>query len=45
MSRVGEHHAAGADHVCVQVLTADPSAFPRDQWRRIAVACKDDRPQ
>lgn len=39
MRRVAEHHAAGADHVCVQVLLADPKAFPREQWRRIAAAC------
>jgi probable F420-dependent oxidoreductase len=38
MRRVAEHHAAGADHVCVQVLLADPQAFPREQWRRIAAA-------
>lgn len=38
MRRVAEHHAAGADHVCVQVLTADPTEFPREQWRRIAAA-------
>lgn len=38
MRRVAEHHAAGADHVCVQVLLADPKAFPREQWRRIAAA-------
>jgi len=36
LRRVQEHHAAGADHVCVQVLTPDPTAFPREQWRRIA---------
>ncbi len=36
--RVDEHRAAGADHVCVQVLTDDPRAFPRPQWRRIAAA-------
>ncbi|MBL7493341.1 TIGR03620 family F420-dependent LLM class oxidoreductase [Frankia sp. AgB1.9] len=36
--RVEEHHAAGADHVAVQVLTADPRAFPREQWRRLAAA-------
>jgi probable F420-dependent oxidoreductase len=36
MRRVAEHQAAGADHVCVQVLTADPTEFPREQWRRIA---------
>jgi probable F420-dependent oxidoreductase len=38
LRRVAEHHAAGADHVCVQVLLADPQAFPREQWRRIAAA-------
>ncbi|HSS23602.1 MAG TPA: LLM class F420-dependent oxidoreductase [Mycobacterium sp.] len=38
MRRIGEHRSAGADHVCVQVLTADPRAFPREQWRRIAAA-------
>lgn len=38
MCRVAEHRAAGADHVCVQVLTADPTEFPREQWRRIAAA-------
>ncbi len=39
MRRVAEHRSAGADHVCIQVLTADPRAFPREQWRRIAAAC------
>jgi len=38
MRPVAEHRAAGADHVCVQVLTADPTEFPREQWRRIAAA-------
>jgi hypothetical protein len=38
MRRAGEHRSAGADHVCIQVLTADPRAFPREQWRRIAAA-------
>lgn len=36
--RVEEHRAAGADHVCVQVVTADPREFPREQWRRLAAA-------
>jgi len=45
MRRVAEHRSAGADHVCVQVLTADQTAFPREQWRRIASACNDDRPR
>jgi probable F420-dependent oxidoreductase len=38
MRRVAEHHAAGANHVCVQVLTDDLRTFPREQWRRIAAA-------
>jgi probable F420-dependent oxidoreductase len=38
VQRVNEHRAAGADHVCVQVLTADPLEFPREQWRRLAAA-------
>lgn len=38
LRRVAEHHEAGADHVCVQVLTEDPKQFPREQWRRIAAA-------
>ncbi|WP_018636978.1 LLM class F420-dependent oxidoreductase [Parafrankia elaeagni] len=36
--RVEEHQAAGADHVCLQVLLADQRALPRDQWRRLAAA-------
>ncbi len=36
-SRVAEHHAAGADHVCVQVLTGD-MAMPESEWRRLAPA-------
>ncbi|KUI01891.1 LLM class F420-dependent oxidoreductase [Mycobacterium sp. IS-3022] len=40
LERVREHHDAGADHVCVQVLTADPREFPRDQWRRLAAALR-----
>jgi probable F420-dependent oxidoreductase len=38
VGRVQEHLAAGADHVCVQVITADPREFPREQWRRLAAA-------
>ena len=33
--RVAAHHAAGADHVCVQVLQ-DGMAMPEAQWRRLA---------
>jgi probable F420-dependent oxidoreductase len=38
LRRLKEHRAAGANHVCVQVLTADPQEFPREQWRRLAAA-------
>jgi probable F420-dependent oxidoreductase len=36
-ARVAEHHAAGADHVCVQVLQ-DGTDFPGNQLRRLADA-------
>lgn len=36
-ARVAEHHAAGADHVCVQVLTGR-GGLPREQWRALAPA-------
>ena len=35
---VGEHVAAGADEVAVQVLTGDGSVFPRRQFRELAGA-------
>jgi probable F420-dependent oxidoreductase len=37
-ARVRGHHDAGADHVCVQVLTADPRALPLAEWRALAPA-------
>jgi probable F420-dependent oxidoreductase len=37
-ARVQEHRDAGADHVCIQVLTDDPRAFPTEQWRALAPA-------
>jgi len=37
VDRVRQHHDAGADHVCVQVL-ADGPAATRDGWRRLAPA-------
>jgi probable F420-dependent oxidoreductase len=36
LARVQEHRDAGADHVCIQALTADPRDWPRDAWRRLA---------
>ncbi len=37
VARVAEHHAAGADHVCIQVLRAD-NEFPRAEWKLLADA-------
>lgn len=34
--RVDAHLAAGADHVCLQVLPPDQFSVPRDEWRRLA---------
>jgi probable F420-dependent oxidoreductase len=34
--RVQEHHAAGADHVCLQVLTVDRRRVPVDEWATLA---------
>jgi probable F420-dependent oxidoreductase len=36
--RVDEHLAAGADHVCVEVLTGDDTTLPLEAWRRLAPA-------
>ena len=35
LQRINEHRAAGADHVCLQVLGAN-DAPPFDDWRRLA---------
>jgi probable F420-dependent oxidoreductase len=37
-TRIQEHRDAGADHVCIQVLTSDPRALPVDEWRVLAPA-------
>lgn len=34
--RLAQHYRAGADHICIQALTADPSALPREEWRTLA---------
>ncbi|MFJ9574803.1 TIGR03620 family F420-dependent LLM class oxidoreductase [Streptomyces sp. NPDC101191] len=36
--RVRAHLDAGADHVCLQVLTADPTTLPEQEWRELASA-------
>lgn len=38
VARIEAHHAAGADHVAIQVLTADPRELPMPQWRELASA-------
>jgi probable F420-dependent oxidoreductase len=35
-ARVEEHFAAGADHVSLQILSADPMTPPYAQWRRLS---------
>lgn len=37
-TRVQEHRDAGASHVCLQVLTANPVDLPIEHWRRLAPA-------
>jgi probable F420-dependent oxidoreductase len=38
VNRIREHHSAGADHVCVQVLTDEPKTFPSREYRELASA-------
>jgi probable F420-dependent oxidoreductase len=35
-ARVQAHRDAGADHVCIQVLTGDRGDFPIEEWTRLA---------
>jgi probable F420-dependent oxidoreductase len=36
--RVAEHHDAGADHVCIQVLTPRDAPLPMREWTDLAAA-------
>ncbi len=38
IDRVRAHQSAGASHVSIQVLPADPQALPMTQWREVASA-------
>jgi probable F420-dependent oxidoreductase len=40
LQRVREHHAAGADHVCIQVLTADRGTLALSEWRQLSAVMK-----
>jgi probable F420-dependent oxidoreductase len=41
LDRVRAHFDAGADHVCVQAITAGARDLPDDQWRRMAPALSE----
>jgi hypothetical protein len=34
--RIEEHFGAGADHVCLQLITADRSVLPLVEWQTLA---------
>ena len=40
-SRIRVHRSAGADHVCIQVLTEDREALPLREWRELASVLVD----
>lgn len=40
LNRIHEHHSAGADHVCVQVLTEEPKTLPFREYRELASAIR-----
>jgi len=37
-NRLRAHQTAGADHICIQVLTANPKLLPLAEWRELAPA-------
>ena len=39
-ARIKEHHDAGANHVCVQVLTHNPLELPMAGWRELSALLK-----
>ncbi|MGY1899867.1 TIGR03620 family F420-dependent LLM class oxidoreductase [Nocardia gipuzkoensis] len=41
--RVGQHLAAGADHVCLQVVGNDPGTLPLAAWRELSAIVPTDR--
>ena len=44
-ARIEEHRAAGADHVCLQVLGPDLLTSPDGQWRELADALRPNDPR
>jgi probable F420-dependent oxidoreductase len=41
-ARVHEHHEAGADHVCIQVVPTTPGSFPLAEYRELSTALRGD---
>lgn len=39
--RIAQHHQAGADHVCIQIMAPGRQTLPRDQLRTLAGILKD----
>jgi len=39
--RIAAHFEAGADHVCIQVIPADPDALPLAEWRALAPLARE----
>jgi probable F420-dependent oxidoreductase len=39
--RIDKHRAAGADHVCIQVLSDESATLPLTEWRRLAPVLND----
>jgi hypothetical protein len=39
--RIDQHRAAGADHVCIQVLAENAAGLPLAQWRQLAPVLVD----
>jgi probable F420-dependent oxidoreductase len=37
-NRIRAHQSAGADHVCIQALTANSKSLPLQEWRELASA-------
>jgi hypothetical protein len=35
LERINEHRDAGADHVCLQMLSDETNAPPWNEWRRL----------
>jgi probable F420-dependent oxidoreductase len=39
-NRIGDYRAAGADHVCLRVVTGDDGRLPQSEWQELAAVLK-----